>query len=229
LLRGEQVKTELGKYWAYCGSDSPAALPSDQTAGYTSLMADSQPLVASELLDAYPLQKHQCLMDVGGGDGSFLIAASQRCTQLQLILFDLPTVAQRAASRFESVGLGTRARAVGGDFLKDALPTGADVLTLIRVVHDHDDEGVGAILRAAHHALPPKGVLLLAEPMMGTPGAETVGDAYFGFYLLAMGRGKARTPQVLRDMLMAAGFSHTQLLRTRQPLQSRLIVARRDD
>jgi demethylspheroidene O-methyltransferase len=229
LLRGEQSETELGKYWAYCGSDTPAALPSAQTAGYTSLMSDSQPLVASELLDAYPLQKHRCLLDVGGGDGSFLIAAAKQCPELKLILFDLPTVAERAARRLESVGLTARARTVGGDFLRDALPTGADVLTLIRVVHDHDDAGVGALLRAAHRALPPKGVLLLAEPMMGTPGAETVGDAYFGFYLLAMGRGKPRTPQQLQAMLAEAGFSNTQLLRTRQPLQSRLIVARRDD
>jgi demethylspheroidene O-methyltransferase len=229
LLRGDQRETELGKYWAYSGSDKPAALPSARTAGYTTLMSDSQPLVAAELLDAYPLNKHRCLLDVGGGDGSFLIAASKRCPHLQLILFDLPTVAERAARRFESMHLAARARAVGGDFLKDDLPAGADVLSLIRVVHDHDDDRVTAILRAAHNALPPKGVLLLAEPMMGTPGAETVGDAYFGFYLLAMGRGKPRAPRDLKQMLAAAGFSGAQLLSTRQPLQSRLIVARRGD
>jgi demethylspheroidene O-methyltransferase len=229
LLRGEQGQTELGRYWAYSGSDKPAALPSVSTRDYTSLMSDSQPLVAAEILDAYPLHKHRCLLDVGGGDGSFLIEASKRCAQLQLRLFDLPTVAERAARRFESLGLAARAQAVGGDFLKDGLPGGADVLSLIRVVHDHDDDGVTALLRAARLALPPKGVLLLAEPMMGTPGAETVGDAYFGFYLLAMGRGKPRTPQQLQRMLSSAGFASSQLVRTRQPLQSRLIVARRGE
>jgi demethylspheroidene O-methyltransferase len=227
LLRGERPATQLGKYWAYSASDAPAALPSASTAAYTALMADSQPLVADELLDAYPLHKHRCLLDVGGGDGSFLIAASKRCAQLKLILFDLPTVAERAERRFEAVGIAERARAVGGDFLKEELPTGADVLSLIRVVHDHDDQGARTLLRAAHRALPPKGVLLLAEPMMGTPGAETVGDAYFGFYLLAMGRGKPRTPQDLQQMLIAAGFPSSQMLRTRQPLQSRLIMATR--
>jgi demethylspheroidene O-methyltransferase len=227
LLRGERPATQLGKYWEYSASDAPAALPSASTAAYTALMADSQPLVADELLDAYPLHKHRCLLDVGGGDGSFLIAASKRCAQLKLILFDLPTVAERAERRFEAVGIAERARAVGGDFLKEELPTGADVLSLIRVVHDHDDQGARTLLRAAHRALPPKGVLLLAEPMMGTPGAETVGDAYFGFYLLAMGRGKPRTPQDLQQMLIAAGFPSSQMLRTRQPLQSRLIMATR--
>jgi demethylspheroidene O-methyltransferase len=85
------------------------------------------------------------------------------------------------------------------------------------------------LLRAVHRVLPAKGTLLLAEPMMGTPGAEPVGDAYFGFYLLAMGRGRPRSPQDLQHMLRSAGFEHTQLLKTRQPLQSRVIVARKGD
>lgn len=229
LLRGERQKTELAKYWAYSASDAPACLPSARTADYTSLMADSQPLVAAQILDAYPLHKHRCLLDVGGGDGSFLIEAAKRCQQLKLVLFDLPAVADRAARRFGSVGLAARAQAIGGDFLKDDLPRGADVLTLIRVVHDHNDDGATVILRAAHRALSPKGVLLLAEPMTGTPGAETVGDAYFGFYLLAMGQGKPRNPRDLQRMLLTAGFRSPQLLRTRQPLQSRLILARRGD
>lgn len=227
LLRGDRHQTELAKYWAYCASDNPALLSCARTAHYTSLMADSQPLVAAEVLDAYPLHKHRCLMDVGGGDGSFLIAAAKRYAELRLILFDLPGVAERAAQRFAAEGLTARSQTVGGDFLRQNLPDGADVLSLIRVVHDHNDDGATAILRAAHRALPPKGVLLLAEPMIGTPGAEPVGDAYFGFYLLAMGRGRPRTAQELQRMLTNAGFVRTQLVQTRQPLQSRLIVARR--
>jgi demethylspheroidene O-methyltransferase len=227
LLRGELRQTELAKYWAYSGSTetprpAPAALPAD----YTALMSNSQPLVSDEILDAYPLNKHRCLLDVGGGDGSFLIEAGKRCKQLELMLFDLPPVAARAARRFELLGLKERARAIGGDFLSQPLPEGPDVVSLVRVVHDHDDAAAMTLLEAARRVLPPKGVLLLAEPMMGTPGAEPVGDAYFGFYLLAMGRGRPRSPKVLQQMLQTAGFAESHLVATRQPLQSRLIVAR---
>ncbi len=225
LLRGEHGETELGKYWAYSGAESAARLPDERTADYTDLMANSQPLVAAEILDAYPLHKHRCLLDVGGGDGSFLLEASKRYAKLNLILFDLPPVARRASERFTEEGIGARARALGGDFCKDRLPSGADVLSLVRVVHDHDDDAAESLLRAAHRALAPRGVLLLAEPMLGTPGAETVGHAYFGFYLLAMGHGKPRAPGELQRMLREAGFSRAQLVRTRQPLQTRLIVA----
>lgn len=227
LLRGDRRQTELAKYWAYAASDRPASLGSAQTAEYTALMANSQPLVAGEILDAFALTKHQCLLDVGGGDGTFLIEASKRAPSLNLILFDLPPVAASAAKRFESLGLSARARALGGDFFKDPLPEGADVISLVRVVHDHDDTAVAILLRAAYRALPAKGVLLLAEPMMETPGAKAVGSAYFGFYLLAMGRGKPRTPGDLRQMLLAAGFATAQLVHTHQPLQTGLIVARK--
>jgi demethylspheroidene O-methyltransferase len=194
---------------------------------YTSLMSNSQALVSHEILDAYPLTKHRRLLDVGGGDGSFLIEAGRRYEHLHLTLFDLPPVAERAAQRFESLGLKQRSQAIGGDFLSQPLPGGSDIVSLVRVVHDHDDEAAMTLLRSAHRALPPKGVLLLAEPMMGTRGAEPVADAYFGFYLLAMGRGRPRTPQNLQQMLAAAGFTDTHLVRTRQPLQSRLLVARK--
>ena len=206
LLRGEHAQTELGKYWAYASADKPANLPAPQIAEYTALMGSSLLLVADEILDAYPLHKHRRLLDVGGGDGSFLIASAARSETLGLVLFDLPPVAQRANQRFARIGLQTRASAVGGDFLADTLPTGADIISLVRVIHDHPDSAAMKILESVHRALPAKGVLLLAEPMMSTPGAAPVGDAYFGFYLLALGRGRPRTPSDLRDMLKAAGF-----------------------
>jgi demethylspheroidene O-methyltransferase len=134
-------------------------------------------------------------------------------------------VAERARERFEREGLASRAQAVGGDLFRDTLPEGADVCTLVRVVHDHDDGPALAILRAARRALQPGGVLLLAEPMSGTPGAEPVGDAYFGFYLWAMGSGRPRTGEELRGMLREANFSTVREVKTRRPMQTRLLVA----
>ncbi|MEQ8663270.1 MAG: methyltransferase, partial [Gammaproteobacteria bacterium] len=48
---------------------------------------------------------------------------------------------------------------------------------------------------------------------------------YFGFYLLAMGSGRARTADELAALLGAAGFARPRLLPTRQPLQVRVMIA----
>jgi demethylspheroidene O-methyltransferase len=227
LLRGEQPGTALGRYWPYAEREPGTAAPMpDQVASYTALMADSQPMIAAEVLDAYRFDRHRCLLDIGGGDGSFLAAAAARAPALRVILFDLPPVAERAKARFAKAGLGDRATAVGGDFRTDPLPPGSDVISLVRVVHDHDDATVMAVLRAVRQALPADGTLLLAEPMAGTPGAEPMGDAYFGFYLLAMGRGRPRTFGELSRMLRDAGFSQIRAVPTRSPLLTRLIAAR---
>jgi demethylspheroidene O-methyltransferase len=54
--------------------------------------------------------------------------------------------------------------------------------------------------------------------MADAPGAEPMGDAYFGFYLLAMGSGRPRSSKEIRDMLREAGFAEVQALRTPRPL-----------
>jgi len=80
-------------------------------------------------------------------------------------------------------------------------------------------------LRGAHAALVAGGRLLIAEPMAATRGAEPIGDAYFGFYLLAMGRGRARTAAEIADLLIGAGFSAPKSLRTRRPLLASVVTA----
>ena len=227
LLRQGGAATGLSAYWPYAGSAAPGGLGRDSVAPYTALMAASQPMIAAEILDAYDLGRHRCLLDVGAGDGSFVLAAARRHTSLNAIAFDLPAVAAQADRKIESAGLAGRVRAAGGDVFAGALPAGADVASLVRVIHDHDDDAARHILRAVFGALPPGGTILLAEPMAGAGRPEPVGDAYFGFYLLAMGSGRARTPESLRAMLTGAGFVQPKLLRTSMPMLTRLMVARR--
>ena len=230
LLRAssaERSGNALARYWAYADGAGDAPEAATKVDAYSALMSASQPLVADEILDAYPLHRHACLLDVGGGHGRFLIDVARRSPSLRLMLFDLPPVADRARSGFAEAGIADRAVAIGGSFLTDALPTGADIASLVRVIHDHDDAAAMTILSAVQAALPPGGTLLLAEPMARTPGAEAMGDAYFGFYLRAMGRGRPRTAEELERMLTAAGFEAIRRVPTRMPLQTSLLVARR--
>ncbi len=225
LLRRARGGNALSGYWAYAGADAPDAIGAERVADYSALMAASQPMVAEEVLGAYDFRRHQALLDVGGGEGAFLAAVAPRAPALRLMLFDLPAVAERARARFAAAGLSARASAFGGDFAADALPRGADLISFVRVLHDHDDDVVLGLLRAARAALPPGGRLLIAEPMAGTRGAEAMGDAYFGFYLLAMGRGRPRRPDELMAMLASAGFTESRLLPTGTPLLTRVLIA----
>jgi len=223
LLRGEKRDTRLAQYWPYADGQT-SGLDVEDIAAYTALMSASQPHVAAEVLDAYSLSRHRHLLDVGGGDGAFLSVAAARAPHLQLSLFDLPPVAAKASARFLAEGLAGRAKAIGGDFLRDSLPDDADVITLVRIVLDHSDATALSILKGVQRALAPGGVLLLAEPMSRS-GADAVTDAYFGLYLFAMGRGRARTFDELSALLRQAGFTHIRLLPSRRPLLTSIIQA----
>ena len=98
-------------------------------------------------------------------------------------------------------------------------------MSLVRVCFDHPDERVLKLLRNVRRALPPGGTLLLAEPMAGVPGVEAMGDAYFGFYLMAMGRGRSRSAAALMALAAEAGFTGARSIPTRMPLQTGLVVA----
>ena len=231
LLRGES-QTQLSQFWPYAASRPGASAPPEPDATqreayarYCDLMSQSQALIAEDVLDAYPPNRHRCWLDVGGGEGAFVKAAAARAPKLRFQLLDLPPVAARARAAFEARGLGARAKAYDGDVLSEPLPLGADVISLVRVLHDHDDESARAILSRVHAALPRGGAVLIAEPMADTPGAEPIGAAYFGFYLLAMGRGRARSPREIMDLLLATGFARARELKTRRPMLASAIVA----
>jgi len=225
LRQGANFSTELSRYWSYADAPRPQSIDDTRVAAYSEIMAATLPPVAADVLDGYDLSKHECLLDVGGGEGMFLSLVGARHPQLQLRLFDLPAVATRARTRLEQAGMGERSICDGGNFHADPLPIGADVCSLVRVLLDHDDASVLRLLQRVRAALPSGGVLLIAEAMAGVRGAETVGDAYFSFYLMAMGKGRARRASELHQMLQTAGFRKSREVATRFPIQTGLIVA----
>ena len=78
LLRGAAGETSLSRYWAYAATPNPSELADDHVGAYSDLMSASQPLVAGEILDAFDFTRHRCLLDVGGGQGTFLMTVAAR-------------------------------------------------------------------------------------------------------------------------------------------------------
>jgi demethylspheroidene O-methyltransferase len=228
LLRADRKEpTQLSRFWSYAGALHGAGERGRDTAEYSALMAASQHFVADEVLATVSFKSVRRLLDVGGGHGAFLGAVGARYPGLELGLFDLPEVAARGAEIVgERLGPG-RINAHGGNFFTDAVPTGYDMVSLVRILHDHDDAPARALLANIHSSLAPGARLLIAEPMAQIPGAQAMGEAFFGLYLWAMGSGRPRSPAEIIAMLRAAGFATAQLIPTAQPVNASVIMARR--
>ena len=222
----------MAEYWPYAHENpTPAAPDLDKFTHYSELMAASQGFVVQELLSSYFFDEHRCVLDVGAGRGRFVGELAAHASHLKFKMFDLPPVLALAREGLQAKGLTDRVALHPGSFLDDPLPEGADLITLVRVAHDHPDAVVRQILQKAHDALPVGGVLLLAESMAqpdaeaGQPSASV--DAYFHFYLLAMGAGRLRTPQERQTMMQEAGFTHVEQVPNAMPIHARILLGRK--
>jgi demethylspheroidene O-methyltransferase len=233
LLKTPVPNTAMARYWPYAsheGAPQAGALTTAQVEAYSRLMAASQPLVAEQVLSAYDIDRHQKVLDVGGGEGAFVIEATQRTKRPEFILFDLPAVVPLARVRLTQAMCLDRVEVVGGSFFADPLPQGADLVTLVRVLFDHPDERALALLKAVRQALTPSGRVLIAEPVMALHTNDPVNGAYFNLYLLAMGHGRLRTLEQFQSLLSAAGFGPLTRHRSSLPLHTAVFSAspRRD-
>jgi demethylspheroidene O-methyltransferase len=206
---------QVAGYWPYAQGQSDGAVDA-----YSELMAASQPAVAEAVLAALDFAGVRVLMDVGGGEGAFLESVHEAHPRLGLMLFDLPQVASRAKAR-----VGRFVHVHAGEAPIDPLPEGADCITLVRVVHDHDDDMILALFGRIRDALPPGGRIVIAEPMAGPDGAGPLGDVYFRLYMRAMGRGRPRTPAELMGMLKSKGFRDLRQIPTRNPYATQIVSA----
>ena len=239
LLRADRHRpTALSTFWTYarasatgvdpCGPQDDGNAANDAAAtAYSALMAASQAMISEQLVAAYRFGRHRAMLDVGGGTGAFVRAVGTAAPALRLGLFDLPqVVAGTPGGPAGDSRIAPRLTLHPGNFLSDPLPQGYDLITLVRILHDHDDDPAMQLLRAVRAALPPGGTLLIGEPMAGAPGGAAMGDAYFGLYLWAMGSGRPRRADELGAMLTRAGFSRWRLVPTHLPLVCGAIVAR---
>jgi len=227
LLSGDIEIKKMEKFWPYVSpdqQDQEALKDKERVKSYSDLMSASLPLVADQVVDAYDFSQHECLLDVGGGQGTFLKHVFVNAPQLKRKLFDLPGVVNLAKDSFALTPDHQDIEVHGGDFFKDALPQGADLITLVRVIFDHDDERVKILLKSIFDALPAGGKLLVAEPMADTPDHPAMGHAYFGFYLLAMGRGRPRTMQEISHLASYAGFKGVKMLPCSMPINAQVLL-----
>ncbi|MEO0502169.1 MAG: methyltransferase, partial [Pseudomonadota bacterium] len=104
---------------------------------------------------------------------------------------------------------------------EDRLPEGADAISLVRVLYDHADDTVRHLLASVFDALPPRGRLIVSEPMGGGARPERAGDIYFAFYTMAMQTGRARSAAEITALLTEAGFDQI-----RSPAPARAYVTR---
>jgi 2,7-dihydroxy-5-methyl-1-naphthoate 7-O-methyltransferase len=178
--------------------DDLAAEPA-LSASFDALMADRLAADVPVLVAGYDWGALGHVVDVGGGNGSLLVAILRAHPGLRGTVLDLPHAAARAGAAIAAAGLADRAAAVPGSFF-DPLPAGAGGYILSGVLNDWDDDHAGRILARCAEAAGGTGTVLVVHHFGAAAGTE--GD----LRMLCYTGGREQTRAELAALAARAGL-----------------------
>ncbi len=161
---------------------------------------------------AYDFSGIKVLADVGGGNGSLLIAVLKAFPKLHGLLYDLPGVAERAKANLQAAGVADRCQVVSGSFF-ESVPSGADAYLMRHIIHDWDDERATTILKNVRQAMPDDGRLLLVEGII-PDSDEPSFSKLLDLTMLVIPGGKERTAAEYRELYQSCGFELSRIVPT---------------
>lgn len=162
---------------------------------------------------AYKWNDVRSVVDLGGGNGAFLIGLLGHCPTLHGVLFDMPHVVAAAHGLAAHAQVTDRCRVVPGSFLEGPIPSGEDVYMMKRVLWGHPDEEAARLLANVRAAMRPESRLLIIEPLRahGAINGEEVAKR-MDLKLLAMRGSGSRTREQLRIRLEGAGLRMVRIV-----------------
>lgn len=183
---------------------------------FNAAMSSLSGLSLPALVAAGEWSRFPTLVDVGGGDGTLLMAILRAHAGLRGTVFDLPHVVEAARARIAAAGLGDRMDVAPGSFFSDRVPPGAAAYVMKSVLHDFDDDSARAVLLNVRESVPSDGRLVLIEGIIRSPGADQL-TAFSDLNMLVNTGGSERTEEEWHALMDSAGFRIVAISPTANP------------
>jgi ubiquinone/menaquinone biosynthesis C-methylase UbiE len=171
---------------------------------------------AAAVLAAYDFSAAANVVDVGGGQGALLAAILKAHPRARAVLFDQPSVIERARTGLATAGIADRCAMTPGDFF-ESVPERGDLYIMKSVLHNWDDRRSIAILENCRNAMQRGSRLLIIERVVPR-GNEPSEAKLFDINMLVVIGGLERTESEYRELLEAAGFELTRIIPTTAPV-----------
>lgn len=153
-----------------------------------------------ERLETVDWRGDELVVDVGGGNGSLMLALLDRHPRMRGIVFDLPETVR------DEQALGDRLRFVEGSFF-ESVPHG-DAHLLSTILHDWDDRSARRILDTVRAAA---GERLVVLDGVIERGNAADGAKWLDLLMLVIAGGRERTEEQWRALLSDAGWRPTRI------------------
>jgi len=184
-------------------------------------------LVAEQLVREINPGGFGCVLDIGGASGTWTTSWMHAQPGTRAILFDLPDVIPMARERLDRSGLAERVELVAGDYNKDSLPRGADLVWVSAIIHQNSPSENQSLYGRIAEAIEPGGIVMIRDVVMEESRTAPPMGALFAVNMLgATAGGNTYTLSEIRDDLTSAGFTDVKLVRRDEGMHS-VVAARR--
>jgi hypothetical protein len=163
--------------------------------------------VSRAVASGYDFSSAATVADIGGGDGTMLIAILRDHLHVRGILFDRPNVLERSRKRIEEAGLTDRAILAGGSFF-EKVPDGADVYLMKSIVHDWTDDEAIAIMKTVRSAVGHGGapLLLVERHLSDRVGPDDLDAVLSDLNMLVNPGGRERNESDYTELYRLSGY-----------------------
>jgi hypothetical protein len=155
-------------------------------------------------IDAYDYSGIHTLVDIGGGNGTTLMAVLKSHPAMKGIVYDLPGVVERTKKHLADAGLASRCQAVAGSFF-ESVPSGGDAYQMRHIIHDWTDELCHTILSHVRKVIPKTGRVIVIETVI-KPRNEPQPAKWLDLNMLVLPGGRERTEAEYAELYAKAGF-----------------------
>jgi O-methyltransferase domain/Dimerisation domain len=188
----------------------------EETAAFDSAMGAIASQIADAVLAAYDFARYRTMVDVGGGQGSFITKILKTHPTARGILFDQAHVVAHADSRLIDAGVADRCEVIDGDFFQ-SVPQDADAYILKWILHDWNDADAIAILKTCRRAIASSGKVIVVEYLIGDRNTGLEGKL-MDLNMMVITGGIERTREEYATIFEAAGFRLARVVPTRSPI-----------
>lgn len=176
---------------------------------FINAMHDRAKKLAPEQVANIDLSGIKSLLDIGGGSGAYSMEFVSKKSGIEATVFDLPNVIPITKKFIAKEGFSDKIKTRTGDYTKDDLPKGFDLVFLSAIIHSNSLETNKDLIKKCFDSLNRNGRIVIQDWVMNNDRTQPASGAIFAINMLVgTEAGDCFTEQEVTEMLKLAGFKN---------------------
>ena len=198
----------------------------DKTRAFVYAMHERARGIGSVLPHLIDVKGRRRLLDVGGGPGTYSVCMVEQTPGLTATVLDVPGVLDVTRELVDASGYADRVTLMPGDYLKTPFGSGYDLALLSGMMHRETPDSCRLLLRKAHAALDPGGLVIVSDVFFDDDSKTTPPFAvYFALnMMLTSAEGSAHARTEMARWMGEVGFVDVQTNELPKPNPHTLVL-----